>query len=158
MGFCFVSLFPPFFRFFSFLFFSFFFFFFFFLGGAYSFGFFWGAMAPVGPPWIRRCKYTGTCTCTDGYKYMSTCTCTDEYKYTGTCICICILFFGIQQHYTDKQLTRITNNNNFRYGNTKYQTTHEGLPKRNSVSVEGFSKLNGIHVNNKYNILIIIKS
>ena len=50
MGFCFVSLFPPFFLlFFSFLFFS---FFFFFLGGAYSFGFFFGRgpWPPLAPP------------------------------------------------------------------------------------------------------------
>ena len=43
---------------------------------------------------------------------------------------------------------------------TEIQNTKQPrrITKRNSVSVEGFSKLNGIHVNNKYNILIIIKS
>ena len=38
-------------------------------------------------------------------------------------------FSGYNSKYTDKQLTRITNNKNFRYGNTKYQTAPKDYPK-----------------------------
>ena len=47
----------------------------------------------------------------------------DQYLY------LYFIFSGYNSKYTDKQLTRITNNKNFRYGNTKYQTAPKDYPK-----------------------------
>ena len=55
---------------------------------------------------------------------------TSHVQVVSICICICIFIFRDTTANTqNKQLTRITNNKIFRYGNTKYQTAPKDYPK-----------------------------
>ena len=58
--------------------------------------------------------------------------------------CICIFLYFIFRDTTAntqmKQLTRITKNKNFRYGNTKYQTAPKDYPKETVFRSRGSPK------------------